>query len=120
VLLLSRSSLFDAWYTPPALYLIFALALLLMIFCAWQLRHAAENTRVAALRRMSDAMLEVEGQEGKERLVSQIKTMIEQVQSPHVGAFAPFSQQPIVRAVLVLAGSVSGLALVEYVSFTKI
>jgi hypothetical protein len=36
------------------------------------------------------------------------------------GAFRPFSQQPVVQALLTLASSISGLALLQYSSMANL
>jgi hypothetical protein len=117
LLVLSRSSIFDAWYIPPSLYLIFALALGLIILAMGWLRRIAERVREGSLRSMEDLLLELQGR-GKEAegLEKQMQAMIEQVRTIREGAFAPISQQPLVRAILLLAGSISGIAWLEAIS----
>jgi hypothetical protein len=51
-----------------------------------------------------------------EVLASQCRTLIAQIETLNRGAFSPFTQQPIVRAILALAGGISGAALFEYAS----
>jgi len=117
LLILSRSAIFDAWYVPPSLYLVFAFALGLIVLAVGWLRRTAEQVREGSLSRMEDQLLEVQGR-GKEGegLRKQIETMIEQIRTTREGAFAPISQQPLVRAILLLAGSISGIAWLEAVS----
>jgi predicted ArsR family transcriptional regulator len=92
-----------------------------MVMCAWGLRQTVEKAREAALTRMNDQLLEVQGTaKSDEMLEKQIKTMIEQVQKLRTGAFSPLSRQPLVRAILGLASAISGIALLEYASVANI
>lgn len=46
--------------------------------------------------------------------------MLEEILATRDGAFRPFSQQPVVQALLTLVSSVSGLALLEYSSMANL
>ena len=49
-----------------------------------------------------------------------LRTMLAEVLATRDGAFRPFSQQPVVQALLTLVSSVSGLALLEYSSMANL
>jgi hypothetical protein len=49
-------------------------------------------------------------------LASQLKTMMDEIALLRVGAFAPFSPQPTVRAVLLLLSSAGGVGVLQYLS----
>jgi hypothetical protein len=119
MMLFARSRLFDAWPVQLPLLLIFAVALVSMILCAWRLRQTAETARQSALAKMNDRLLEAQAK-ADGVLENQVKTMIDQVQTLSSGAFAPLSQQPLVRAILALASGISGVALLEYASMVNI
>ena len=117
---LARHTLFDAWSMPPALILIMALAITYAVGCAWALRRAAERVREDAIRQISGAILRAQGLSNRKECLDQLKTMLEQVVATREGAFRPFTQQPVVHALLTLASSVSGLALLDYSSLANL
>jgi hypothetical protein len=117
---LARHPLFDAWSLPPALILVMALAIAYAVGCAWTLRRAAEGVREAAVRDLKSAIWRAQGgAEGRECLEA-LRTMLAEVLATRDGAFRPFSQQPVVQALLTLVSSVSGLALLEYSSMANL
>jgi hypothetical protein len=52
-------------------------------------------------------------------LAEQFPSLIAQVKELRRGAFAPFFEQPLVRAVLVPLGSIGGLQLIELLSLVR-
>jgi len=117
---LARHPLFDAWSLPPSLVLVMGIALVYAIGCAWILRRAAEGVRADAIAQLSAAILRAQGcPEAKESL-EPLKTMRAEVIATREGAFRPFTQQPVVQALLTLVSSVSGLALLEYSSMANL
>ena len=46
--------------------------------------------------------------------VEQIKIMMEDIRSTHEGAFAPFAQQPALRALLLPFGGYGSVQIIEY------
>jgi hypothetical protein len=79
---------------------------------------AARVPADASLRRRADRSLAdltlSASLEGRDALAAQLKAMLEHLRSLRIGAFAPFSQHPLVQAGLTVAGSYSGIALLEY------
>ena len=47
-------------------------------------------------------------------LASQLELLLRRVEELHEGAFSPFSQQPVVRAMLLPLGGLGGTALLNY------
>jgi hypothetical protein len=92
---------------------LFALYIVLVALAAWRLRSTAEDLRRRADRSLADLTLSA-SLEGRDALAAQLKAMLEHLRSLRIGAFAPFSQQPLVQAGLTVAGSYSGIALLEY------
>ncbi len=114
LLALARHPLFDAWNLPPSLLIVMLIVILYTVGCAWALRIAAERVRTAAVRKLQLARLRAQGQGGMEVCIAQLDTMLKAISEEREGAFRPFSQQPVVQALLTLASSISGLALIEY------
>ena len=73
-----------------------------VIASALGLRRAAEAWRVGVARRLEDDRLR-EHAGADNRPANQLDRLLERVRALHEGAFAPYSEQPIVRAVLVPA-----------------
>lgn len=113
LLILARSPLFDAWSTPGFLLALFSLFIALVVAAAWRLRTTAESLRQRAqqslTREIADARIA-----GDEGLATRLEAMRDYTESLATGAFLPFSRQPLVRAALTVAGSWSGITLLEY------
>ena len=88
--------------------------------CAIMLRLAAERLRRRAIWRLTNIKLKLNAQGAADsKVADQIDVMIAQIRAFDTGAFAPYSQQPIVRAVLLPLTSYGGAALVEYLSIAN-
>jgi hypothetical protein len=116
---LARHPLFDAWSVPPALILVMTLAVAYAVGCAWTLRRAAERVREAAVRDLKSAIWRAQGGVAPQCLEA-LRGMLAEVQTTRDGAFRPFTQQPVVQALLTLVSSVSGLAVLEYSSMANL
>ena len=120
VLALGRHPMFDSLDMPPALAILMAVVLLCVVACAWVLRRAAERVRSMALRNLGQARLRAQAEAGGQACIAQLDTLLKWVADERDGAFRPFSQQPVVQALLTLLSSVSGLALIEYSSMINL
>ena len=71
--------------------------------------------------RLGNAIIQLDGKKGDEgrKTAAQLQTMIGQVRAFPRGAFAPYSDQPLVRALLLPLTSYGGAALVEYLSIAN-
>lgn len=119
LLIVARSSLFDRWNIPAALLVIFGLAIGLVVIAALRLRLAAEGVRRNSVDALRTKIMAARAQ-GQKPLAEQLQDMLRSVQETRTGAFAPFSHQPLVKAVLTVTGTVSGIALLEYASLASI
>ncbi len=92
-----------------------ALGLLVVTGSAIALRQAAEiASRAKAHRRLNDQiMLARQSAAGEHRAV-QLELLSHRIDELNEGALTPFSQQPLLRAMLLPLGSFGGTALVEY------
>jgi hypothetical protein len=121
LLLLARNRIFDNWSWSPALLIVFTVSFLYLILSAFRLRRTAEQARGNALHALQRKLLvlQAEGVQNGAALAEQCRTLIGQMSGLTRGAFLPFSQQPVVRAILALAGALSGAALLEYATLAN-
>jgi hypothetical protein len=113
LLIVSRSPLFDGWYIPPVLYICFLTAIVLVVLAAIRLRRTAESMRAEDLLILNTQLMDAQAG-NEEGVAKQITSMLSQLRELRTGAFAPFSQQPLVKALLTILGSASGITLLEY------
>jgi len=120
LMVLSRSSVFDNWSMPTGLAIVTTSSVLIALGCAIVLRSGAEMLRRAAIWRLTNAQVLLKGQDDKARhTADQIDVMIAQIRAFDTGAFAPYSQQPLVRALMLPLTSYGGAALVDYLSIAN-
>jgi hypothetical protein len=108
----SRSHLFDGWHTPFILYVVFSIYAALIAMPAIILRYSAEKFRSDAVSWFNRRLIAMGGADASVN-AKQLESIRNQIAALKTGAFAPFSQQPLVQAALALIGSVSGLMLLE-------
>jgi hypothetical protein len=96
----------------PALVTV-GVALLIVIGCAVALRVSAEATRDEARRRLNERLVRAKGADNG-ALASQLELVMLRIEELREGAFSPFSQQPVVRAMLLPLGGLGGTALLNY------
>jgi hypothetical protein len=110
LMVLARSSLFDNWSWPPGLIMIFGLNAMWAIGSAVYLRRTAEQLRGTAIENLERFRVanykEYYKRRTFEELISDIRTLKK-------GAFAPLSDQPFVRAILVPSGGFGLLAVAQ-------
>ena len=82
------------------------------------LRETAERARALALGILGDERLRLKRREGTS--VEQIEALIERIQATRVGAFAPYTQQPVLKAVLLTVGTFGGPALLDQLSLWNV
>jgi len=119
MMLLARSPFFDDWVTPPSLVAVASLSFAIVLACALALRRAAEASRQHALANLSDAILRAKGS-GPPALASQLEALSARVAGLQKGAFAPYLQQPLVKAVLLPALTFGGSSMFDYLSMLKL
>jgi hypothetical protein len=127
-LVLSHSPLFDAMDLPSGQVFIIGSAFAYALYTAVFLRRRAEAARAKTLENYNSQLLVQLGPKNSQRtdaahqgatnspLVSpdQIKLLMERIRGTREGAFAPFSQQPAVQALLLPFGGYGGVQLIEY------
>jgi hypothetical protein len=114
LLVVSRSRLFANCGVSVHDIITMAIGILIVSGCAVALRLSAEAFRAKARRRLNDRIMEARKSADGEPLADQLELMLRRVEELRDGAFSPFSQQPVVRAMLLPLGSFGGTALLEY------
>ncbi len=90
-----------------------------VIIAAVMLRGTAESWRGSARTRLENARLAELGANGSDSpLASQLKALLKRVDRLRDGAFAPYAQQPLVRAVLVPAVTYAATLGLQYLQGT--
>jgi hypothetical protein len=92
-----------------------AVAVLIVTICGVALRLSAEATRAEARRRLTERLMIAKGESSGAQTTSQLELLLRRIEELREGAFSPFSQQPLVRAMLLPLGSFGGTALLGYV-----
>jgi hypothetical protein len=117
LMILSRSPLFDNLGTPYQLMVVFGVSGLYAAACAFKLRGVAERARGMALERFTHLLVRAKGQGGAPSIASQIEIMTREIESLRRGAFAPLTEQPVVRALLLPISSAGGLTVFRYLGW---
>jgi hypothetical protein len=110
VMILARSAYFDNWTWPFSLILIFTLNALWAFGAAALLRRAAEQLRAAALNSLE--VLRIKSYKEPERQ-EMFAELIGEIRGLKKGAFAPLSEQPFVRAVILPSGGLGLIAVAQ-------
>lgn len=116
VMVVSRASIFANWGFPMSILLLHGFSIAIAVTCAVALRRCAESARRASLRDLGEQLLRAKRMDGTGRIVAQLETLIDMTTALRVGAFAPFSEQPVVRAVLLLLGALGSSSLLGQLS----
>ena len=128
LMILSRLSVFDNWNWPWPLIAVIAFMCTIAVINALSLRRAAEKTRKESIRRLREKLSRLESGGKEDRPASarieqggdkvqpkpaQIEMLIEEIQSLQGGAFTPWAQNPVLRAVILPFGGVGAVALLD-------
>jgi hypothetical protein len=121
-MVLSRSNFFDAMDFPLALVFVVGLALAYALYSAWLLRRSAESARGKAIEHYERQLLiQTRVKDGQPPIlivdpisVEQIKLLLERIRNNREGAFAPFTQQPALQALLLPFGGYGSIQIIEY------
>ena len=121
LLFIARLQIFDNWSPNNVVMIVLVGFLLWMVGVATALNIGAEIARRRALEIMRLDLLWLKGSSNPDdlALAEQFPALIKQVEELRRGAFAPFFEQPLVRAVLVPLGGVGGLQLLELLTLVR-
>ncbi|MBT2327091.1 hypothetical protein J7E62_32955 [Variovorax paradoxus] len=131
LLLLSRSPAFDHWPLPGGTLALAAIGAAVALGCAMALRLAAEASRRKALDLVKDALMRANGKppatsplaDGTlldQPTAKQLELLQAHMQNLREGAFAPFWQQPLLKAVLLPFATIGGTTLLDYLALVNI
>ena len=120
LIVVARSRLFDNWSLTPAIAIATCFYLTWLIVLASLLKIAAEMTRKRALRSMNADLRWLAGSPPETLvLVEPFKRLIAAVEGNQIGAFAPFFEQPLLKAILVPLGGAGGAQLFDYLLLAR-
>jgi hypothetical protein len=120
LMVVARSQLFDNWQFGGSVLFVLVLYVLWAVGIAFLLNFGAEVARRRAVDRMEADLLWLQGAgAGASKLAGRFPTLIEQVRNMRKGAFAPFFEQPLVRAILVPLGGAGGIQLIEFLLYAR-
>jgi hypothetical protein len=113
--LVARSQIFDNWYTPWSLTIIFSIGAAYTAFAIVHLRRTAERVRSIAADWMSGQLLALRGNEAfGQNAQKQLEALLEDVKTMRKGAFQPLAQQPLWKAVLLPLSGFGGIEALQY------
>jgi hypothetical protein len=141
--LVSRSAAFDDWYMPTTGIVLAVLGAGVALACAVALRYAAEASRRFAMERLRDEITRVSGETvsaAQKKPVAasvagdppghvpppdppkpaQLSLLLSRMDHLHEGAFAPFWQQPLLKAVLLPFATLGGTSLLDYLALVNV
>ncbi len=140
--LVSRSAAFDDWYMPATGIVLAVLGAGVALACAVALRYAAEASRRHAMERLRDEITRVSGEPPPPApapttlkppaiplghvpppdppKAAQLNLLLSRMDHLHEGAFAPFWQQPLLKAVLLPFATLGGTSLLDYLALVNV
>ncbi|WP_213878963.1 hypothetical protein [Pseudomonas sp. dw_358] len=127
VLIASRSAVFDNWPAPLSTTLILILNVAILLGSALYLRRCAENARRQALANIDLQVLKLTDIKAPTRLSAdgweiavdraevekQLGMLRQRIKDLRTGAFSPYSEEPLIRAVMVSLTGLGGSAVLE-------
>ena len=99
VLIFSRSPLFDDFSMPWPLLVVYAAVLAVIVGAVIAYRSSAEKARRVAYRHLSNRIIAAKGS-GADARAEQLEKLLADMRELREGAFAPWTSQPVVGAVL--------------------
>ncbi|MGH0035652.1 MAG: hypothetical protein ACQGVK_11560 [Myxococcota bacterium] len=121
LMLLARSTYFDGFAFPLALALVVGLNFTIVLVAAAVLNAAARDARDTCIKRMREVSAATQGARGPVPNVAKRETLdgvIEKLEQIDVGAFRRISNQPLVRAAVLLATGL-GVTWGEYAALLR-
>lgn len=117
IMFVARSRYFDNWDLPILLIIIYLLNATFALCCGCMLRREAEKTRNIAMSRLGEYLVTAKAA-CDDCCSKQIETMMEQVKSIRQGAYSPFTENPVLHAILIPSGGLSLLTLLRFISLS--
>jgi hypothetical protein len=104
IMVVSRLDYFDNWRTPVGLAIVITLGAAFAWSCALVLRWSAEHARQMALHRLMKMQVSAVAAGSDAPQLKRIEFAMDSVRSNRRGAFAPYSQSPVIQALMVPFG----------------
>lgn len=128
LLLLSRSTAFDDWFMPTSTIVLAGAGAAIAVGCALALRLAAEASRRSALELIRDALMRASASPPQrdplaaadDPTAEQLRLLHGRVEALNEGAFAPFWQQPLLKAILLPFATLGGSTLLDYMALANL
>jgi hypothetical protein len=138
--LMSRSPFFDHWYMPTTGLVLVVLGAGVALACAVALRYAAEGARRDAIKELSNEIIRANGEAPTARgrqmpsgartanrgppatppKPAQLTLLLERMEQLREGAFAPFWQQPLLKALLLPFAAFGGTSVLDYMALANL
>ncbi len=112
ILIISRSEFLDDFSNPWTLIIVQMTSIAVVVGSVIALRATAENARTVARESLSAKIVSAKGR-GDDKRTAQLEMLLARIDNLNDGAFAPWSSQPIVKAVLLPLLTYSGTFLVH-------
>lgn len=117
----TQSRIFDDWNLPLPFVALFAISIALAVMCARRLRQAAERLKRETLEAIETERQNCRlglpaGQAATEATLRAelLEQIAERIRAVRDGPFLPLSQEPAVRAILLLLGGAGGISTAEF------
>jgi hypothetical protein len=118
LIIIARNSVFGHWNLTPSVVALLSVSAAIVIVAGLRLRGTTEAARGAALASLTDQLIVAKGVPN-DSLVRQLELIINQVKELRQGAFAPYTDQKFIRALLLPLAGLASTALIEYMSLVK-
>jgi len=113
LIVISRWHGFDNWDMPVGLLVVYLASLGVSCFSAWSLQRTGARVRKRCIAQLEHCLVTRKGDAEEWRpTAEQIEQLIKRVRSLKEGAFVPFAEQPLVRAILLPFASAGGLEVI--------
>jgi hypothetical protein len=110
IMIISRHWVFDRWDWPISLVLLFALSSAGVLFAGWLLRHSARRVQGRTLADLRSELVAARAQPNTVR-IGWLEQAITAISQERTGAFSPFTQDPVVAALLIPTGGYGAMEL---------
>jgi hypothetical protein len=119
--LLSRSAVFDHWTLSVSAVAPAIVGAAVALGCAVALRVSAEKSRARALEDVRNAVIRAHADpSSRAPTAKQLELLQSRIENLHEGAFAPFWQQPLLKAVLLPFATLGGTTALDYLALANI
>ncbi|HYL19698.1 MAG TPA: hypothetical protein VEV20_13540 [Burkholderiales bacterium] len=118
LIIIARNSVFGHWNLTPSVVALLCVSAAIVIVAGLRLRGTTEAARSAALASLTDQLIVAKGIPN-DTLVRQLELIINEVKELRQGAFAPYTDQKFIRALLLPLAGLASTALIEYMSLVK-